>query len=115
MARPKHTYSVEVEWSGRWRPIISPETRDYCLGYLAAHRQHPGPRLAVRVTRSDGKVMDSSSAEDRASLGMVAGFPTAEQYERAAERALESAREIRARTERREASRAERAKLAPKT
>ena len=48
MGRPRYTYAVEVPWPEDWRPIIDAETRDFCLGYLAAHRQHPGPRVAVR-------------------------------------------------------------------
>ena len=105
MSRSKYTYAVEVQWLEGWRPIIDAETRDFCLGYLASHRQHPGPRVAVRVVRSDGNVLDTASAEERASLGMVAGFPSAAQYERAAERALASAAVIRERERAAEARR----------
>jgi hypothetical protein len=98
MGRPKYTYAVEAQRGADWLTIADDETRDFCLGYLAALRQCPGPRLAVRVTRSDGRLCDESGAVERVGLGMVAGWPTAEQYERAAERALEQAREVRARS-----------------
>ena len=97
MGRPKYTYAIEAERGDVWRVIIDAETRDFCLGYIASHRQHPSPRVSVRLVRSDGKVLDTSVGEERASLGMVAGFPTAEQYELAAERALACAKEVRER------------------
>jgi hypothetical protein len=95
MSKRKYTYRLEVEFMGGWTPIVKEETRDYCLGYLGCHKQCPGPRLAARVVRSDGKVLEASSAEERAPLGMVAGFPTAEQYEAAAQGALERAAAVR--------------------
>jgi hypothetical protein len=103
MSKAKYTYAVEAEWLEGWRPIIDAETRDFCRGYVASHRHHPGPRVTVRTVRSDGMVFDCAPGEERASLGMVAGFPTAEQYERAAERALASAAEVREREARRKA------------
>ena len=102
MTRPKYTYSIHAHFGADvWRPILADETRDFCLGYLARVRQEPGPKCAMRVVRSDGKPIDESGAVDRASLGMVAGWPTAEQYERAAAVALEKAREVRERAEQR--------------
>jgi hypothetical protein len=105
MSRPKH-YAVEVHSGKAWETIIADESRDFCLGYLAAHRLHPGPSLAARVVRSDGHVLDTAPADERASLGMVAGFPSAEQYERAADLALAAAAEIHKRVRRAEARRA---------
>jgi len=55
------------------------------------------PRLHLRLVRSDGKIMDEIEAHDDVGIGQVAGWPTAEQYESAAERALERARKIRER------------------
>lgn len=53
------------------------------------------PRVHLRMVRSDGKIVCELAAHDDVVIGMIAGFPTAEQYERAAERALETARKIR--------------------
>ena len=45
--------------------------------------------------RSDGRVMEEVPAREDVAIGMVAGWPTAEQFERAANKALERARVIR--------------------
>jgi hypothetical protein len=47
------------------------------------------------MVRSDGKIVRELTEYEDVGIGMIAGFPTAEQYERAAERALERARKIR--------------------
>jgi len=47
------------------------------------------------MVRSDGKIVDEVQAFDDVGIGQVAGWPTAEQYELAAERALEKAKKIR--------------------
>ena len=59
----------------------------------AMRGQAPGLRL--RLVRSDGKIIDEIPANDGVNIGMVAGFPTAGQYERAAEEALKRAAAIR--------------------
>ena len=50
-----------------------------------------------RVVRDDGEVVESWSVKTEVSVGMVAGFPSAEQYEDAARVAFDSAAEIRRR------------------
>ena len=79
--------------------FIKDRTRDYCQGYLDALRGSY-PRENVRLVRSDGKVMDELQAYSEVAIGQVAGFPTPEQYEQAAQRALLRAAEIRQRSER---------------
>ena len=98
----KYTYSVESLWRDEWCKIFSYSTRDYCDGYLDATR-YESPRNAFRVVRSDGKVVREISPNDEAALGMIAGWPTPEQYERAAAVALERAAKIRDRMAREEA------------
>ena len=101
---PKYTYTMESLWREEWHTIFSYSTRDYCDGYLDATR-YEAPRNAFRVVRSDGKVMREMQANDEVALGMIAGFPTPEQYERAAAKALDQASRIRERMAREEARR----------
>lgn len=92
----KYTYSVESHFLGSWRKLFE-ESRDFCLGFLDA-RKDQAPRNAYRLTRSDGKVIVELPATEDVSIGMIAGWPTAEQYEFAAQRALVQAARIRAQT-----------------
>ncbi len=101
----RRTYSVEVPHGGTWFAIIPATTRGYCLGYLHAHSTAPGPTLAMRVMDSTGREVERIEANDVVSIGQVAGFPTAEQYERAGHEALERARLIRERAAERESRR----------
>jgi len=93
----KYRYAVEIrqEANGEWYPIVRGETQDFCMGYVLALRDAPPPRAARRVVRSDGKVIDQAEHDHRVALGMVAGFPTPEQYESAARDAIEKAAHIR--------------------
>jgi hypothetical protein len=93
----KHTYSVQVyiEASAQWHSIVTDESRGFAEGYALGHMDLSAPRLALRVIRDDGKVMQDSAARRELALGMIAGFPTPEQYELAAAEALESARRLR--------------------
>lgn len=93
----RYTYAVEVQAQagGEWYPIVRHETRDFCLGYILALRDQPPPRQARRVVRSDGKVVEQADHDSRVALGMIAGFPTPEQYERAALAAMEKAAHLR--------------------
>ena len=59
------------------------------------------PRVHLRLVRSDGKIMDEVEPHDDVGIGMVAGWPTAEQYEAAAERAMTRAAKIRANQDKR--------------
>lgn len=97
----KYTYAVEVFAFGGWQPLcgLSGLTVGYARGYFEACRSMPGPKPAKRIVRSDGKVLDQTEAVVEVSIGMVAGLPTAEQYEYAATVALEMARQIREREE----------------
>jgi hypothetical protein len=90
----KFDYRVEFELDGgHWNTTIR-DSKDFCLGFLHATR-YQYPRNAMRVVRSDGKIIAEVPAYEDVSIGMVAGYPTAEQYERAAGRALEKAEKIR--------------------
>lgn len=90
----KHTYSVESFFLGSWYKLFS-DSRDFCAGYLS-HAQYEHPRLALRIVRSDGKIMHSLKEDTEVNVGMIVSYPTAEQYEAAAARALEKAAQIRA-------------------
>jgi len=91
-----HSYHIECPCLGKWNPFINGRSKHYCDGYMDAMRgQMPG--LHLRLVRSDGKIMDEVLAQDDVGVGMVAGWPTAQQYELAAEEALDRARKIRER------------------
>lgn len=84
----------------KWVTLFT-ETRDFCLGYLT-HAGYSQPRNAMRIVRSDGKVINEIKLSDEVNIGMIASWPTPEQYESAAKRALEQASIIRARMAREE-------------
>lgn len=90
----KHTYSIGRLYNGEWYSLIKEEYLQYCLGWLD-RAQDQSPRPAYRLVRSDGKVVKLMPEREDVSIGQVAGFPTAEQYEAAAQRALEKAAAIR--------------------
>ena len=91
-----YTYHVECPCLDKWNPIIKGRSRGYCDGYMDAMRGQL-PRLHLRLVRSDGKIVDEIQAYDDVGIGQVAGWPTAEQYEIAANRALKRAEKIRER------------------
>lgn len=99
----KHTYTVQSHYMGQWIDIVR-DTRDFCAGFLHARKDY-APRNAYRVMRSDGKVIAESPAFDDVSVGQVAGWPTPEQYEAAAKRAMDQAARIRDQTAKQEAMR----------
>lgn len=89
-------YHIEVFDGTRWvRAAGSCVPKLYGEGYIQAHRDSPGPRLALRLVRDDGKVICEAPALKDASIGAVAGWPTAGQYLRAAKRAVEHAAKAR--------------------
>jgi hypothetical protein len=94
-----YAYHIECPFMGKWNAFKT-GSKHYLDGYMDAMRGQL-PRLHLRLVRSDGKVVDESLPYDDVAIGMVAGFPTAEQYELAAERALERARIIRERDSKR--------------
>ena len=98
----KYTYDIESFYLGKWCRVTQYASRDYCEGYLD-HCRYDAPRNEMRILRSDGKIVREICQFDEVSIGMIAGFPTPEQYERAAEFALEKAANIRKRMAREEA------------
>lgn len=94
----KHIYAIEYRqsedqgWKGLFLYRDVPKT--WAEGWLAHHRNAPGPRLGLRLVRSDGKVLEEVSGREDVSLGMVAGWPTWEQYVAAAIRALDTAAQV---------------------
>lgn len=102
----KHTYTVESHFLGKWHKLFT-DTRDFCAGYVT-HAQYDHPRNALRIVRGDGKIMHELKADDEVSVGMIASYPTPEQYEHAAKVALEKATQIREREAKQEQRRIER-------
>lgn len=100
----KYIYSVESFYLEKWCRVFKDATREYCEGYLDGYR-HEAPRNAMRIVRDDGKVVREIAANEDVAIGMIAGWPTPEQYERAAAKALEKAARIRERMAREEARR----------
>lgn len=90
-----HQYQIECFTLGKWLKLFSGGVQ-FLQGYLDA-RSDLSPRLAYRIMRSDGKIVEEIKAREDVSVGIVAGFPTAEQYEAAAKRAFDMAAAIRAR------------------
>lgn len=91
----KHTYAIETFYLDKWTVIVR-DTRDFCLGYLSKARDY-APRNAFRLVRSDGKIMHETPTYTEVSVGQIASYPTPEQYEAAAKRALAQAAAIRER------------------
>lgn len=100
----KYYYTLEVERTmgkgEEWVKLFEC-AKTWGEGYINCSK-YQSPRLAHRLVRSDGKVILETKANPNVSIGMVAGFPTAEQYEYAAERALEKAQSIRELSEKHE-------------
>lgn len=94
----KYSYAVEVYIFDKWTalPGVGAAGRGFAEGYYyGRHDADTGPYLAMRVIRSDGKVIESRPACETVTIGAVAGFPTAEQFEAASVQALSRARQIR--------------------
>lgn len=94
----KYTYSAQcLTEEGKWYPMggMWADTKIACTAYIMGMRDSWPPHRAMRVIRSDGRVMEEWPQQTEVSVGMVAGWPTAEQYEAAAQRALEKAKKIR--------------------
>lgn len=79
-----HTYQIDTFYNGSWVKLRQAPMQ-YCLGFLDARKDY-SPRNAYRITRSDGKVVSEIKELEDVSIGQVAGWPTAAQYERAAEK-----------------------------
>lgn len=91
----KHEYHLESFAIGKWLKILQGSLQ-YCQGFLDARKDY-APRNAYRLMRSDGRVMEEVPARDDVNIGQIAGWPSAEQYESAANKALERAKAIRER------------------
>ena len=101
LSSQRASYCVQVEQrSGKWITIMT-GSRDYCLGFFRG-RLGFSPRLAQRVLRliseKPSKVIIESASSGEVHIGQIAGFPSAEQYEAAAAKALAAAQDIRSRT-----------------
>jgi len=88
------TYNLECSFNGGWKAFIKGCSRQFGKGYIAAMRGE-APRLHIRLIDSTGKVVDELTGNDEVHIGQIAGWPTAEQYEAAAARALARAARIR--------------------
>lgn len=95
MSAPKYEYWIEVFHLDKWMKIKT-GSRQYCQGFYDA-KMDSSPRLAMRIMRSNGDVMELADAREDVSIGMIAGWPTPEQYEAAAARAMAKAEAIRSR------------------
>lgn len=98
-----YTYQVEVfcdtARDPRWVKLFE-GGRQFLEGYVDAKSDYQ-PRLAHRIVRNDGKVVREVSGSKEVGIGQIAGWPTAEQYERAGAKALERAEYIREQNKRR--------------
>lgn len=92
----KYGYSIQYWWEERqeWVTHVKGEGLEFCRGYVHHQRCAPGPRLACRLVRSDGRIMEEVNGLTEAGIGMVAGWPSAEQYRRAADRCIRQAERI---------------------
>jgi len=89
-----YTCEVQTFYVGKWVRVLT-ETQGFCYGYVSRVTDS-APRNAYRILRSDGRLIQAYPAVEDVSIGLIAGQPTAEQYESAAHRALEKAAQIRA-------------------
>jgi len=85
------TFNIESLYCGNWCKIVSGVSQSYCHGYLDSIA-YDAPRLGYRIIRSDGKIVREIKEREDVSVGMVAGWPTPEQYEFAAEKALKKSK-----------------------
>jgi len=93
----KYTYSIRSyyqEYKEPWITFKKNLNKQYADGYFFALRESPSPRPHTQLVRSDGKVIDEFEAHEEVHIGMVAGFATAEQLRRAAQKALDRADRI---------------------
>ena len=104
-------YAVQVKRNDQW-VVVTVGAMGFCQGYFECLRGET-PRSEMRVVKLfegrawfDGRDIEESDIQkvvghDKGNvdvgIGLIAGWPTAEQYERAAEKALDKAKEIRSR------------------
>jgi len=93
----KYTYSIRSyypEYKEPWVTFKKNLNKQFAEGYFFALCESPSPRPHTQLVRSDGKVIDEFEAHEEVHIGMVAGFATAEQLRRAAQKALDRADRI---------------------
>jgi len=102
----KHTYTLQVRYNGEWTAFPGGGCgREFGIGYVFACRERPGPRSGIRLVRDDGRVIEEAPELTEASIGLVVGFPSAEQYRAAAARCIARAEQIEEMAARQEARR----------
>jgi len=78
--RHRIEYLTSALGDQKWVPRFGEESRAYCDGFVDAYALNR-PHLAVRIVRvHDAHVVRIVDAIETASIGQVAGFPTAAQY-----------------------------------
>ena len=107
----KYIYHLQIQKpDGEWFTSSYGDPRQYYFGWLAHRRESPGPGLGARIVRypealvrtgampvDGGDLVEYVPAIEDVSIGMVAGWPTWQQYARAGVKALERATQIAAR------------------
>lgn len=93
-----HSYRIETYHEGKWIKILE-GSKQFLEGYLYAKKDY-APRPHFRIVREDGRIVDELPCRHDINIGQVAGWPTAEQYERAGKDALARAELIRVRRDR---------------
>lgn len=89
---------LQVLFNGQWMTI-----KQGAIGYLQGYMDamaNQSPRLAHRIVNPEGKVVREIEEGTEVRIGQVAGWPTPEQYEAAAKRALEKVEAMRERASR---------------
>lgn len=86
-------HKLQVSLNGKWM-TIKHGSLQYLMGYMDA-MANQSPRLAHQIVSKNDKVIEGIPERVDVGIGQVAGWPTAEQYESAAKRALEKAEAIR--------------------
>jgi hypothetical protein len=93
----KYTYSIRSyypEYKQPWMTFKKNLNKQFAEGYFHALFERPSPKPHTQLVRSDGKVVGEFEAHEEVHIGMVAGFATAEQLRRAAQKALDRADRI---------------------
>lgn len=93
--KSKSMHKLQVLLNGQWM-TIKQGNLGYLQGYFDA-MANQSPRVAHQIVSPKGKVLDEMPERTEVSIGQVSGWPTAEQYEAAAKRALEKAEALRKR------------------
>lgn len=94
----RYTYQVQMldDDGERWHVLggMRDVPRDFAEGFVFGWRDKRDLMRAMRIVRSDGKIVRDEPARTEVPLGMVAGWPSAQTYRDAAARAIEKAEQI---------------------